>query len=263
MRFRPCIDIHGGKVKQIVGSSLTEENKKENFVSVKDASYYALLYKKYGLTGGHVILLDKAGTPDHDKDIAQAEGALSAYPGGMQIGGGITCDNAERMLDMGASHVIVTSYVFSNGIINYDNLNSLRYLIGKDRLVLDLSCRRCGDDYYVVTDRWQVFTKEKLDTELLLQLSDYCDEFLVHAVDVEGFAGGIEEDAAKILGTYSKSNNDDSGKNRITYAGGIASYDDIARIETLSEGRLDFTIGSALDIFGGGLSFEKIAIKYN
>lgn len=253
MRFRPCIDIHNGKVKQIVGGSLRDAGNQavENFVSQQDGAFYGNLYKRDSLSGGHIILLNKEGTPYYEADAGQAERALSAYPGGLQVGGGITDKNAARFLDMGASHVIVTSYVFADGQVNYANLEKLCSVTGKERLVLDLSCRRKDGAYYIVTDRWQKFTDVVLSDKVLDQLSAYCDEFLVHAVDVEGKASGIERGLAALLGSW--------GKIEITYAGGIASYEDIKLIKKEGNNRLDFTVGSALDLFGGSLSYERLA----
>lgn len=252
MRFRPCIDIHNGKVKQIVGGSLLDENNqaKENFVSTQDAAYYAELYKKNHIKGGHIILLNKAGTTYYNDDIAQARKALSQYPDGLQIGGGVTKDNAALFLEMGASHVIVTSYVFSDGKVDYGRLKELSALIGKDKLVLDLSCRKREDSYYIVTDRWQKFTTEIISKDTIDRLQDYADEFLIHAVDVEGKANGVEEPLVSMLSDFSSI--------PITYAGGIGSYDDINTIKKLSKNQLDITIGSALDLFGGNLEFEKV-----
>lgn len=259
MRFRPCIDIHDGKVKQIVGGSLSEKagnsSVRENFVAEADAGYYAGLYKKMNLHGGHIILLNAYGTHEYDLDMEQARNACSNYPGGMQIGGGITTDNAKEMLEMGASHVIVTSYVFKDGVINFDNLAKLSLVTGPKHLVLDMSCRMKNGEYYVVTDRWQKFTEVKFTRELLISLKKYCDEFLVHAVDVEGHAHGIEEGVVRLLGSCNGI--------KATYAGGIASNADIHKLERLGCGKVDFTIGSALDIFGGTLSFDNIAQKYN
>ena len=274
MGFRPCIDIHGGKVKQIIGGSLKEHKAsvtayndrsyvssvKENFVSEKDAAYYASLYKSYGLSGGHIILLDKAGLPEYHEDLSQAVKAVLEFPGGFQLGGGITAENIDRndslrfLLDLGVTHFIVTSYAFSDGRINYDNINKLVERVGKDRLVLDLSCRKKDGLFYVVTDRWQKFTDEVLSVDLLKKLGGYCDEFLVHAVDVEGKAGGVETEVVKILSEFRK-----KSSNKVTYAGGISSYDDIRLIDDISDGMVDYTIGSALDIFGGKISFERIA----
>lgn len=251
MNFRPCIDIHNGTVKQIIGSSLTDvgNSAKDNFISSQDASYYAKMYKEDGLFGGHIIILNKADSSFYKADIAQAEKALKVFEGGMQIGGGINADNARSFLAMGASHIIVTSYVFRDGIIDYNRLEQLTNLIGKDKLVLDMSCRFVDEKYYIVTDRWQNITKEVLDNQLLEKLGDYCDEFLVHAVDVEGKASGIERNVISILADCNK---------KVTYAGGIHSLDDIHYIEEYGRGNVDFTVGSALDLFGGNIPYKKI-----
>lgn len=251
MEFRPCIDIHDGKVKQIVGSSLDDDAAvSENFVSEKDADFFAEFYKQEGLSGGHVIMLNKPGSEYYEATKAQALKALKAYPGGLQIGGGITAENAKEFIDAGASHVIVTSYVFSDGEINYDHLEKLRSAVGKEHIVLDLSCRKRHHNYYVVTDRWQTFTKEQVSKELLEDLSKYCDEFLIHAVDVEGKSLGIDEELVGILSEYEG--------NPVTYAGGISDYDDIDTILEASNGRIHITIGSALDLFGGDLNYETV-----
>ncbi|WP_343208160.1 phosphoribosylformimino-5-aminoimidazole carboxamide ribotide isomerase [Anaerolentibacter hominis] len=254
MRFRPCIDIHDGKVKQIVGGSLREESGRpkvqENFVAEQDAGYFAELYKKYGLTGGHVILLNPRGTPEYEQDLAQAALALKAYPGGLQIGGGVTSENAVEFIKMGASHVIVTSYVFENGRIRRDRLDKLRAAVGKEHLVLDLSCRKKEDSYYVVTDRWQKYTDSTVTPGLFGELSEFCDEFLVHGVDVEGKGSGIEEELVGILAEA-------ADKMVITYAGGVRSEADIRKLRLLGQNKIDVTIGSALDLFGGELPFEQ------
>lgn len=252
MKFRPCIDIHNGKVKQIVGGSLMDQGDfaQDNFVSEKDGDYYATLYKNANLTGGHIILLNPASSEYYAEDVRQACLALSAYPNGLQIGGGMNAENAAFFLEKGASHIIVTSYVFQNGTIHYENLEKIAAVTGKDRLVLDLSCRKKEDGYYVVTDRWQKFTQEKLDLPLLEKLSGYCDEFLIHAVDVEGKANGIEKDIATLIGTWDKC--------KITYAGGVGSIEDIQTLKTLSKNKADITIGSALDLFGGSLAFTEV-----
>lgn len=252
MKFRPCIDIHNGKVKQIVGGSLLDKGNvaKENFVSEQDAAFYANYYRARDIKGGHIILLNPV-TSEYYKDTkAQALSALHAYPKGMQIGGGINRDNAREYIEEGASHVIVTSYVFQDGKVNWDNLQSLVEEVGRERIVLDLSCRKREGAYYVVTDRWQKFTEEKLDVTTLEKFHQYCDEFLIHAVDVEGKASGVEKELASMLGEY--------GKLPVTYAGGVGSYEDIKTLRTLGKGRLDVTIGSALDLFGGKLEFEKV-----
>lgn len=256
MRFRPCIDIHNGLVKQIIGGSLSDENNqaKDNFVSVKNADFYAKMYKKDGFEGGHIIILNAAGSDYYEKDIEQAKLALEVYPKGMQIGGGVNIENAEHYLNLGASHVIVTSYVFRDGIIDYERLKNLSYLIGKNRLVLDLSCRYDGTDYYVVTDRWQKMTKEKFDLELIDKLGSYCDEFLVHAVDVEGKTSGIEKNVIKTLGKVRDK--------KVTYAGGIHSMQDIKYIREQGNSRVDFTVGSALDLFGGNIKYSDLKL-YN
>ena len=252
MRFRPCIDIHNGKVKQIVGGSLADKNNHadENFVSDKGAEFYAGLYRERDISGGHIILLNAAGSEFYEADRQQAFAALKEYPGGLQVGGGITSENAADFLNSGASHVIVTSYVFRDGVVNYENLKKLVSAVGRERLVLDLSCRRREDGYYIVTDRWQKFTDVKLDSTALDMLAGYCDEFLIHAVDVEGKARGVEKPLAKLLGSWDGI--------PVTYAGGIGSYDDLDVLKDLGRGKLDFTVGSALDIFGGSLDFERI-----
>lgn len=252
MRFRPCIDIHNGKVKQIVGGSLLDQNNqaKENFVSELDAAYYAALYKKENLKGGHIILLNPQGTEYYELDCIQAEKALMEYPGGLQIGGGITDENAESFLKQGASHVIVTSFVFKNGKIHYDNLNRLVQVTGKDRLVLDLSCRKKDGEYFIVTDRWQKFTDTRITKDTLDELAKHCDEFLVHAVDVEGKASGIEKELVTLLGSLEGI--------PITYAGGVGSFEDLDNLRVLGNNKLDVTIGSALDLFGGTMEYETV-----
>ena len=252
MRFRPCIDIHNGAVKQIVGGSLKDEadSAKDNFVSELKADFYADIYKKSGITGGHIIILNKSDSQYYDADLAQAKLALNTYPNGLQIGGGITADNAKEFLDMGASHVIVTSYVFKDGKVNYDNLMCLVDAVGKERLVLDLSCRKKDGKYYIVTDRWQNYTDEVLCSDTLDKLSKYCSEYLIHAVDVEGKAQGIEEELVQILADW--------GKIPMTYAGGVGSFHDLQRLKELGKDKLDVTIGSALDIFGGNMIYEEV-----
>ena len=267
MRFRPCIDIHNGKVKQIVGGSLFDNKAKgenssadENFISSYDADYYAALYKSYNLVGGHIILLNKYGTDEYKEDLKQAELALRCFPNGFQIGGGITPSNALDFIKMGASHIIVTSYVFKDGKVNIENLKSLVDAVGKDKIVLDLSCRKREGKYYIVTDRWQRFTETEVNPTAFLHLYKYCDEFLVHAVDVEGKSSGIDIELLNILAYSDKllSFKHNISRNIITYAGGISSLADIALIEKVGKGRIDFTIGSALDLFGGMVKFEDV-----
>lgn len=252
MRFRPCIDIHNGKVKQIVGGSLrdVQDQAEENFVSGQDAAFYAELYKEKGLKGGHVILLNSGDSPYFPATKEQALLALKAYPGGLQIGGGVNPDNAREYLQVGASHVIVTSYVFKDGKISWENLEKIEKAAGREHLVIDLSCRKKTDAYYVVTDRWQKFTQVPVTLELMERLGSYCDEFLVHAVDVEGKASGIETELAALLGEFHM--------RPVTYAGGIGSLQDLDLLDKAGKGNLDFTIGSALDLFGGSIPFERL-----
>lgn len=251
MRFRPCIDIHNGKVKQIVGGSLKDagDSAQENFVAEADAAFYAALYREAGIRGGHVIILNSPDSPYYQDTRQQAFLALRTYPGGLQIGGGVCPENTEEYLDAGASHVIVTSYVFKDGKISWENLRRMEAAAGKEHLVLDLSCRKKEDGkYYIVTDRWQKFTEVQVTLALMEELGSHCDEFLVHAVDVEGKARGIESELAELLGSY--------GKQPITYAGGIGSMEDVEKLRGCGQNRVDFTVGSALDIFGGCIPFE-------
>lgn len=251
MKFRPCIDIHNGHVVQIVGSSLRDENDsaQNNFVSEKDSAYYANLYKENGLSGGHIIILNGKDSEYYEATKAEAVKALQTYKGGMQIGGGITDKNAEEYILAGASHIIVTSYVFSDGKICYNNLNRLNSAVGREHICLDVSCRMRDGKYYVVTDRWQKFTDVVLDENLIVSLSEYCDELLVHAVDVEGRKAGINATIAGIL---------EKSPIPVTYAGGISSLDDIAKIRSIGNNKIDFTIGTALNIFGGDLDLMEV-----
>lgn len=246
MKFRPCIDLHAGVVKQIVGSTLSASGQSPatNFEAEKPAEWFAGLYRKDNLTGGHVIML---GPGNEEAALA----ALSAWPGGLQIGGGINDLNAEFWLDNGAEAVIVTSWVFHDGEIDMGRLKKLSRLTGRERLVLDLSCRKREDGYFVVTNRWQTYTAARVSEDLLAALSDYCCEFLIHAVDVEGMCSGIERPLVEILA--------DRGGIPVTYAGGIRSMDDIDIIGSVGRGNIDFTVGSALDIFGGTfLKYEDL-----
>ena len=249
MRFRPCIDIHNGKVKQIVGGSLRDQGDqaRENFVSGQDAPFYARFYQSYGLRGGHIILLNPESSPYYQETKRQALAALRAYPGGLQVGGGIRPENAGEFLDAGASHVIVTSYVFRDGALSLENM--IRS-VGRERMVLDLSCRKKDGVYWIVTDRWQKFTRVEVNRRTLDRLSGYCDEFLVHAVDVEGKASGIETELAALLAGCENI--------PITYAGGVGSFRDLENLREAGKNRLDVTVGSALDLFGGSMSFEQI-----
>ncbi|HBA48323.1 MAG TPA: phosphoribosylformimino-5-aminoimidazole carboxamide ribotide isomerase [Lachnospiraceae bacterium] len=253
MEFRPCIDIHNGQVKQIVGGSLQDDGDraKENYVSSRDAACFAEIYRDAGIRGGHVILLNPEGSSYYDATKEQALKALRAYPGGLQAGGGIHPENAADFLEAGASHVIVTSYVFCDGRIHYDRLKKMADAVGKERLVLDLSCRRTQSGYRIVTDRWQKLTEEEVGEKLMERLSAWCDEFLVHAVDVEGKAGGMDEELIALLGRW-------EGK-PVTYAGGVHSYEDLETLHRLGRNRVNVTVGSALDLFGGSLSWKKAA----
>lgn len=252
MKFRPCIDIHNGRVKQIVGGSLKDQGNRaeENFVSQQDAAFFAQLYKEKGLSGGHIILLNPSSSEYYEETKNQAFEALKAYPKGLQAGGGINPFNAEEFVRAGASHVIVTSYVFKDGQLRYDRLKEMLTAVGREHLVLDLSCRRKGADYYIVTDRWQNYTDVKLNGETIGQLSESCDEFLIHAVDVEGKAEGIEQELASMLGRECKIPS--------TYAGGVHDFKDLQKLKELGRGRVDVTIGSALDLFGGNMKFEEV-----
>ncbi len=252
MRFRPCIDIHNGKVKQIVGGSLKDQGDDafENFVTEQDASFFAHLYRERKIPGGHVILLNPSTSEYYEETKVQALRALQAYPGGLQIGGGITPSNAEFFLNAGASHVIVTSYVFQEGRFREERLKDMLLAVGKKRLVLDLSCRKKGDSYYIVTDRWQNYTDVILDEDTLEGLSENCAEFLIHGVDVEGKAQGIEEELVKLLG--------EKCPIPATYAGGIHNFRDLQALKRLGKEKVDFTIGSALDLFGGAMKFEDV-----
>ena len=240
------------KSKQIVGGSLTDvqDQASENFVSEQDASFYAELYKKAGIKGGHVILLNGHDSPYYESTKEQAILALHTYPGGLQIGGGVNPENAGEYLNAGASHVIVTSYVFKNGVINWENLEKLERAVGRKHLVLDLSCRKKDGQYYIVTDRWQKFTQVPVSEQTIEEFSSHCDEFLVHAVDVEGKASGIEVELVKLL-----------AKNHqlpVTYAGGVGSFQDLETLRMAGKNRVDVTVGSALDLFGGSMKWEDV-----
>ena len=252
MEFRPCIDIHNGKVKQIVGGKLKDQGDlaAENFVSEQDAPFYAKLYQSYGIRGGHIILLNGKDSPHYEATKLQALAALQVYPGGLQVGGGITAENAHEFLRAGASHVVVTSYVFRDGKVDYERLEKLVQAVGKEHLVLDLSCRKKDGAYYIVTDRWQKFTEERVTVELLDRLYQYADEFLIHAVDVEGKASGIERELVELLGSWNRI--------PVTYAGGIGSFQNLEELAEWGQHHLNYTIGSALDLFDGNMKFEDV-----
>ena len=246
--FRPCIDLHEGKVKQIVGGSLGDGGLRTNFVSEKPARWFAELYQRDDLRGGHVVMLG----PGNENEACAA---VAAFPGGLQIGGGINAENARDWLEAGASHVIVTSWVFNQGRVDWERLDELVRQIGKDKLVLDLSCRKRGENYFVVTDRWQKFTELVVNAGTLKRFSDYCVEFLVHAVDVEGLRQGVDRELVEKLGAWAPIST--------TYAGGANSIADLETVTELGCGKVDLTIGSALDIFGGsGVKYED-CVKFN
>lgn len=250
MGFRPCIDLRNGKVVQIVGGSLSgDESKTEvNFETERSPADFARMYMEDDLKGGHVISL---GPGNSDAAIS----ALKAFPGGLQIGGRINPENASGYLKAGASHVIVTSYLFSNGEIDDSHLEKIVKTVGRERLVIDLSCRKKGNDFFIVTDRWQKFTDVTITKETLETLSFYCDEFLVHGVDVEGKRQGIQEDLVALLGDYCPI--------PVTYAGGVKSLTDMDLILKLGKGGVDATIGSSLDIFGGSISYREVVEWHN
>ncbi len=245
MQFRPCIDLHDGKVKQIVGSTLGHKNVAvvENFTSQYDSSYYANMFANDRLTGGHVIML---GPGNEQAALA----ALQAYPGGLQVGGGITAENAKQYIDAGASHVIVTSYIFHDGLLDMERLNKLVHTVGRDKLVIDLSCRKRDDKWFVVTDKWTKFSDFEVNAESIRMIEQYCDELLIHAVDVEGKRSGMQEELVRDLAQWTTI--------PTTYAGGVRSLEDLQKFEQLGHSKLHVTIGSALDIFGGNLPYDDV-----
>lgn len=247
--FRPCIDLHEGRVKQIVGGTMQGDAAPDvNFVAEQGADWFAQRYRADGLTGGHVIQLGPGN--EH-----AAHAALAAYPGGLQIGGGITAANASGWIEAGASHVIVTSWLFVDGRLDHDRLGALVDAVGRDRVVVDLSCRRRGDTYLVVIDRWQTFTDVEVSEAVLAELATSCAEYLVHGVDVEGLGQGIDTALVERLAAWSPI--------PTTYAGGARSMADLERVEAIGGGRIDLTIGSALDLFGGtGVRYADV-VAYN
>ncbi|EPX71533.1 1-(5-phosphoribosyl)-5-[(5-phosphoribosylamino) methylideneamino]imidazole-4-carboxamide isomerase [Schizosaccharomyces octosporus yFS286] len=242
--FRPCIDIHKGQVKQIVGGTLGDNaSLQTNYVSLKSSDYYAQLYKENHLLGGHVIMLG----PNCEET---AKTALHAWPGYLQIGGGINNTNAKYWLEQGASKVIVTSWLFPNGQFDLERLKTISDLVGKDRLVVDVSCRRRENGWFAAINKWQTVTEFEISKDNLDLLSNYCTEFLIHAADVEGLCRGIDEELVKKLGEWVTI--------PTTYAGGGRNIEDLELVNTLSHGKVDLTIGSALDIFGGSLGFARV-----
>ncbi len=237
MKFRPCIDLHNGRVKQIVGATLHgHDSPTTNFETSKPAAEFAQLYRSDALVGGHIAMLGEGN------EIAATE-ALRAYPDGLQIGGGINAANARLWLQRGAQSVIVTSFMFVDGSFSKDRLQQAADSVGRDHLVLDLSCARIDSAYVVMTDRWQRATDVQIDAKTLSMFAESCSEFLVHAIEMEGRSGGIDKNLVELLGSESP--------RPTTYAGGVSSYADIDSIHELGNGRIDYTVGSALDIFGG------------
>ena len=255
-KFRPCIDLHDGRVKQIVGSSLSDSGAglKTNFETDRSPAWFAELYKKDGIRGGHVIMLGKG-------NVDAAKAALAAYPGGLQVGGGITADNALEYLNAGTSHVIVTSWIFPDGKLDRERLERLSQTVGKERLVLDLSCKRVSDPedanprWKIAINRWQTLIDIEITAETLEDLSRYCDEFLIHAADVEGKQQGMDDELIMFLAENSPI--------PCTYAGGAKSLKDLEHCKKISNGMIDLTIGSALDLFGGkGVKYED-CVRFN
>ncbi|MBB1488712.1 phosphoribosylformimino-5-aminoimidazole carboxamide ribotide isomerase [Oceanospirillum sediminis] len=247
-QFRPCIDLHQGQVKQIVGGSLNDQGADTNYVSPYDAAYYARLYQQHNLTGGHVIALG----PGNKEEALKA---LNTWSGGLQFGGGVNHENAAEYLEAGASHVIVTSYLFENDQFSWQRLERIKQETGKERLILDLSCRRTDQGWNIATNRWQTVTELAVNERTLQELSEHCSEFLIHAADVEGLQGGIDQELVSLLGQFCTI--------PVTYAGGARSLDDLKQVHDLSDGRVDLTIGSALDIFGGtGVTLDE-CIQWN
>ena len=258
MQFRPCIDIHNGKVKQIVGGTLRDEGDfaRENFVSERPSSFYAEMFRADGLTGGHVILLNGKNSPFYGETRQAAREALGAYPGGLMVGGGITAENAKEWLDAGASHVIVTSYVFRDGRIDMENLRRLVQNAGREHVTLDLSCRKKDGQYFICTDRWQKFTDTALTEELLSELTSYSDEFLIHGIDVEGKGSGFDRELVQKLAGFAENND-----TPVTYAGGIRDMASLGELRELGRNRIHATVGSALDIYGGAMSYAE-AVRF-
>ncbi|CAK3833008.1 1-(5-phosphoribosyl)-5-[(5-phosphoribosylamino)methylideneamino] imidazole-4- [Lecanosticta acicola] len=252
-RFRPCIDLHAGSVKQIVGGTLSTTDTaglKTNFTSEHPSAYYAELYRNHDLRGGHVIMLG----PGND---GAAREALQAWPGGLQVGGGIRDTNAKEWIEAGAEKVIITSFLFPSGSFSLERLQSVLAALGGDRnkLVIDLSCRRVAPGWRVAMDRWQTITEFEINKENISLLEPFCSEFLIHAADAEGLQAGIDEQLVTHLAQICTI--------PITYAGGGRNIQDLELVERLSGGRVDLTIGSALDIFGGkGVTFEECC-KWN
>ncbi|KAF2114894.1 hypothetical protein BDV96DRAFT_521457 [Lophiotrema nucula] len=252
-RFRPCIDLHAGSVKQIVGGTLSDTSNdtlKTNFTSEHPSAFYADLYKKNDCAGAHVIMLGPGN------EVAAQE-ALEAWKGGMQVGGGITEKNAKDWIEKGAEKVIITSYLFPTNTFSLPRLEAVLQALENDKtkLVIDLSCRRKDGSWFVATNKWQTITDFELNQESISLLEPHCSEFLIHAADVEGLQRGIDHELVSKLADWCTI--------PVTYAGGGRSIDDLELVKKLSNGKVDLTIGSALDIFGGsGVKFED-CVRWN
>ncbi|KAI2471413.1 Phosphoribosylformimino-5-aminoimidazole carboxamide ribotide isomerase [Annulohypoxylon bovei var. microspora] len=252
-RFRPCIDLHAGQVKQIVGGTLDSSTAelKTNYVSQHSAGHFASLYRDNGLEGAHVIMLGP-GNEDAAKE------ALAAWPSHLQVGGGINDQNAATWMERGANKVIITSFLFPRGKFSQERLDAVLAALGgkKEHLVIDLSCRRRGDDKWLVAmNKWQTITDVEVNQESIKSLEPYCSEFLIHAADNEGLQRGIDEQLVQRLAEWCSI--------PVTYAGGGRNLDDLELVKKLSSGRVDLTIGSALDCFGGtGVKFDD-CVEWN
>ncbi|MBB09223.1 MAG: phosphoribosylformimino-5-aminoimidazole carboxamide ribotide isomerase [Roseibacillus sp.] len=246
-KFRPCIDLHEGRVKQIVGGSLRDEGPgpRENFVAGEPPGWFARKFRADKLSGGHVIMLG----PGNE---VGAKEAVENWPGGLQVGGGISLENATGWLEAGASHVIVTSWLFSGqGAFMIERLEALSAEIGGERIVVDLSARRSEQGWCVAMNRWQTPTDLLVKPEVLDRLAPHCAEFLIHAADVEGKCEGVDADLVEMLGSW-------EGR-PVTYAGGVGHMGDVRLVEELSQGRVDVTVGSSLDLFGGkGVAYDEL-----
>ena len=245
--FRPCIDLHNGQVKQIVGGTLQDEGPGpvENFVSERPPSWFAECYRDDGLQGGHIIQLGPGNSE-------AARDALRSWPGGMQLGGGVNLSNAAEWLEAGASPIIVTSWLFDrDGSFREDRLKELCAEVGREHVVVDLSCRRSDKGWTVAMNRWQTLTDIHITPTTLDALAEWCSEYLVHAADVEGLCSGIDTELVELLGSW--------GAIPVTYAGGVANMADLELVADRGGGKVDVTVGSALDIFGGtGVCYQDL-----
>ncbi|KAF6005708.1 hypothetical protein HII12_005282 [Brettanomyces bruxellensis] len=241
-----CIDIHGGKVKQIVGGTLNQDdteqskntcksNLETNFVSEKSSSYYAKLYEEHGIIRTHVI---KLGSLEENNRVAIE--ALKAWPKHLQIGGGINDTNAKYWIQQGADKVIVTSWLFPKGQFDKSRLERISQLVGKEHLVVDLSYFDAGG---VEQGRLLSYSRGTARNSSFMQLM------------LKAFCKGIDQELVAKLAEWCTS--------PIVYAGGAKSIDDLKLVDKLSHGRVDLTFGSALDLFGGKLVRFKDCCKWN